>query len=140
MYGRLAPGPRPAALLIGLLIALGVVAAGPAGGASSDAEMVRVVVQFDEAPLAKYRDSLPGLKGVQEARTAKGHVDVKASASRAYLAHLGAKHADFEKKLRDATPDAAVQWRYDTAFNGMTVVVPRSQAGRNQAAARMSSR
>ena len=127
MFGRLAPGPRPAAFLIALLIALGIVAAGPAGGASGDADLVRVVVQFDEAPLAKYRDTLPGLKGVREARTAKGHVDVKAAASRAYLNHLGGKHADFEKKLRDAAATASVQWRYDTAFNGMAVEVPRSQ-------------
>ena len=127
MFGRIAPGPRPAAYLIALLIALGVVAAAPAGGASGEADLVRVVVQFDEAPLAKYRDTLPGLKGVREARTAKGHVDVKAPASRAYLKHLGDKHAAFEQKLRDATPDASVQWRYDTAFNGMTVVVPRAQ-------------
>ena len=89
--------------------------------------MVRVVVQFDEPPLAKYRDTIPGLKGVREARTAKGHVDVKAAASRAYLKHLAGKQADFEKKLHDATPEASVQWRYDTAFNGMTVVVPRAQ-------------
>src|SRR5687768_16338929 len=121
MYGRLAPGPRPAALLIALLIALGVVAAGPAGGASNEADTVRVVIQFDEAPLAKSRD-----KGVLQARTADGHVDVKAPASRAYLAHLKTKHDDFEKQLRDAT-SADVQWRYDTAFNGMTVVVPRDR-------------
>ena len=127
MFGRIAPGRRPAAYLIALLIVLGVVAAGPAGGASGEADLVRVVVQFDEPPLAKYRDTIPGLKGVREARTAKGHVDVKAAASRAYLKHLAGKHADFEKKLHDATPEASVQWRYDTAFNGMTVVVPRSQ-------------
>ena len=127
MFGRPAPGRRPAAFLIALLIALGVVAAGPAGGASSEADLVRVVVQFDEPPLAKYRDSLPGLKGVLKARTAKGHVDVEAPESRAYLAHLAAKHTDFEQKLRGAAPDAAVHWRYDTAFNGMTIEVPRDR-------------
>ena len=127
MFGRLGPGPRPAAFLIALLIALGIVAAGPAGGASSDSELVRVVVQFDDAPLAEYRDTLPGLKGVREARTPKGHVDVKAAASRAYLKHLGAKHADFEQKLQAATSDASVQWRYDTAFNGMAIQVRRNQ-------------
>ena len=127
MFDRLAPGPRPAAFLIALLIALGIVAAAPAGGASNDSELVRVVVQFDGAPLAKYKDSIPGLTGVLKARTAKGHVDVKAPASRAYLAHLGAKQADFEQKLEDALPNASVHWRYDTAFNGMTVEVPRDR-------------
>ena len=104
MFGRIAPGPRPAAYLIALLIVLGVVAAGPAGGASGEADLVRVVVQFDEPPLAKYRDTIPGLKGVREARTAKGHVDVKAAASRAYLKHLAGKHADFERKLLTRHP------------------------------------
>ena len=127
MFGRIAPGRRPAAYLIALLVVLGVVAAGPAGGASGEADLVRVVVQFDEPPLAKYRDTIPGLKGVREARTAKGHVDVKAAASRAYLKHLAGKQDEFEKTLRNATPEASVQWRYDTAFNGMTVVVPRAQ-------------
>ena len=127
MFARLAPGPRPAALLITLLIVLGVVAAGPAGGAANEPDLVRVVIQFDDAPLAKYRDTLPGLKGVLEARTDEGHVDVKAPASKAYLAHLKKKHADFEQQLRNGVPDAAVQWEYDTAVNGMTVVVPRDR-------------
>ncbi|HXH33866.1 MAG TPA: hypothetical protein VNJ54_05570 [Plantibacter sp.] len=127
MLGRIAPGPRPAAFLIALLIALGVVAAGSAGGASSETDMVRAVVQFDDAPLAQYRDSLPGLKGVLQARTADGHVNVKASASRAYLAHLGKKHGDFEKALGTGIPNAAVQLRYDTAFSGMTIIVPRDR-------------
>ena len=121
MFGRIAPGRRPAAYLIALLIALGVVAAGPAGGASGEADVVRVVIQFDEPSLAEYRDTLPGLKGVREARTAKGHVDVKAAASRAYLKHLAGKHADFEQKLREATPDASVQWRYDTALTFLRI-------------------
>jgi subtilisin family serine protease len=127
MFGRFAPGPRPAAFLIAFLIALGVVAAGPAGGAPSETDVVRVVVQFDDPALAEYRDTLPGLKGVRQARTAKGHVDVDAPASRAYLAHLARKQEDFEEKLRGASPNAAVHWRYDTAFNGMTIEVPRDQ-------------
>jgi subtilisin family serine protease len=127
MFRRIAPGPRPAALLIALLIALGVVAAGPAGGAAGENEMVRVVVQLDGAALAKYRDTLPGLKGVLAARTDEGHVNVKAQASKAYLAHLDRKHDSFEARLDDAAPTADVQWDYKVAFNGMTVEVPRSR-------------
>jgi minor extracellular serine protease Vpr len=119
-------GPR-AAFVIGLLVALGVLALGPATGAADEPELVRVVVQLDEPPLAKYRDTLPGLKGVLDARTPRGHLDVKAPASRAYLAHLGAKQKDFEAKLKDSVPTAAVQWRYDTAFNGLTLQIPRDR-------------
>ena len=126
MSRRIAPGPRPAAVLIALLIALGVVAAGPAGGAS-DNELVRVVVQLQDAPLAKYRDTLPGLQGVLEARTDDGHVNVKAQASRSYLAHVGKKHKEFKQRLDSTAPGAEVHWDYSVAFNGMTLEVPRSR-------------
>ena len=119
-------GPRAAALLIGCLIAVGVFAAGPAAGADQ-AEVVRVIVQLDDPALAKYRDTFPGLKGVVNARTAKGNLDVKAPASRAYLAHLAGKHKEFKDKLRDAVPSAAVQWEYDTALNGVAIEVSRDR-------------
>jgi minor extracellular serine protease Vpr len=67
------------------------------------------------------------LKGVLDARTPRGHLDVKAPASRAYLAYLGAKQKDFEEKLKSSVPTAAVQWRYDTAFNGLIVQVARDK-------------
>jgi hypothetical protein len=128
MFGRIA-GRRSAASLIPLLIVLGVVGAGPAGGAA-DQNLVRVTVQLADAPLAKYRDTLPGLKGVKQARTADGHLDVRAQASRAYLSHLAAKHAEFEQQLDASAPGADVHWRYKVAFNGMTIVVPRAQLDR----------
>ena len=120
-------GPRPAALLVALLVLTGVVAAAPAGGASTDAELVRVVIQLDEAPLAKYRDTLPTIKGVVAARTARGHLDVKAPASRAYLAHLANRQAELEQRLAAAAPGASVHWNYGVAFNGVTAVVPRDR-------------
>lgn len=126
MVGRPIRG-RTLAVAIGLLAALAVLALGPAMGTAADADVVRVVIQLDEPSLAKYRDTLPGLKGVLDARTAKGHLDTKASASRAYLAHLAQKQREFEGKLKGKLPNAAVQWRYDTAFNGMTVEVRRDQ-------------
>jgi minor extracellular serine protease Vpr len=127
VFRRVIRGPRAAFFVIGLLVALGVLALGPATGAADEPELVRVVVQLDEPPLAKYRDTIPGLKGVLDARTPRGHLDVKAPASRAYLAYLGAKQKDFEEKLKSSVPTAAVQWRYDTAFNGLTVQVARDK-------------
>jgi hypothetical protein len=109
------------------LVAAGVLAIGAGAGAAADGDLVRVVVQLDDPALAKYRNTLPGLKGVLDARTPKGHLDVKAAASRAYLKHLGDKQQDFEGKLKSAVPSAAVQWRYDTAFNGVTIEVPRDR-------------
>jgi minor extracellular serine protease Vpr len=124
MFGRLAPGPRPAAFLIALLVALGVVAAAPAGGADGTAESVRVIVQLGDPALAEYRDTLPGLQGVTKARTKRGHIDVKAPASQAYLAYLAEQQAKLEAIL-DANPQIEVHWRYDTAFNGLALEVPR---------------
>jgi subtilisin family serine protease len=124
MHGRLAPGPRPAALLIALLIALGVVAAGPAGGADGTSDSVRVIVQLGDPALAEYRDTLPGLQGVTKARTKRGHLDVKAPASQAYLDYLADRQAELEAIL-EANPEIEVHWRYDTAFNGMALEVPR---------------
>ena len=124
MFGRLAPGPRPAAVLIALLVALGVVAAGPAGGADGTSDSVRVIVQLGDPALAEYRDTLPGLTGVTKARSKRGHVDVKAPASQAYLAYLAEQQAELEAIL-DANPAIEVHWRYDTAFNGMALEVPR---------------
>ena len=109
-------GPRAAALFIGCLIAVGVFAAGPAVGADQ-AEVVRVIVQLDDAALAKYRDTLPGLKGVLNARTAEGHVDVKAPAStRVPRAPRPASTTTSRRRSDDAAPTADVQWDYDTAL------------------------
>jgi subtilase family protein/PA domain-containing protein/PKD domain-containing protein len=120
-------GPRIAAFVMCWLLAAGFLVIGAAAGSAADGDLVRVTVQLDEPALAKYRDTLPGLKGVLDARTPRGHLDVKAPASRAYLKHLGDKQKDFEAKLKDAAPSAAVQWTYDTAFNGLTVEVPRDR-------------
>ena len=126
MFGRIASGRRSAAFFIAAVLALGVVGAGPAGGAADD-DLVRVVVQLDDPPLAKYRDTLPGVKGVKQARTTDGHLDVRAQASRAYLSHVAAKQEDFEQHLDASAPAADVHWRYKVAFNGMTIEVPRAQ-------------
>ena len=120
-------GPRLAAVVTAWLVLVGILTAGPAAGTPEQEDLVRVIVQLDEPALAKYRDTLPGIKGVLKAKTPKGHVDTKAPASRAYLAHLGVKHKDFEGRLDALVPNAAVQWRYDTAFNGLTIAVPRDR-------------
>src|SRR5262245_47026552 len=120
-------GPRLAAFAVCLLVAAGFLAIGAGAGGAADGDLVRVVIQLDDAALAKYRDTLPGLKGVLDARTPKGHLDVKAPASRAYLKHLGDKQRDFEGRLKNVAPSSAVQWHYDTAFNGMTAEVPRDR-------------
>jgi minor extracellular serine protease Vpr len=109
------------------LVAAGVLAIGAGAGAAADGDLVRVVVQLDDPALAKYRDTLPGLNGVLDARTPKGHLDVKAPASRAYLAYLAKQQRDFEGTLKSAVPSAGIQWHYDTAFNGMTIEVPRDR-------------
>jgi minor extracellular serine protease Vpr len=118
---------RSRLFLAGVLVAIGVVAAGPAVGASGGSEVVRVVVQLDEPALASYRDTLAGLTGVLQARTADGHLDVTAPASQAYLAYLDAQQDEFEQQLVAAAPGAVVHWRYGIALNGLTIALRRDQ-------------
>jgi subtilisin family serine protease len=113
--------------LAALFVAIAVVAAGPASSAPGDASTVRVVVQLDDPQLATYRDTIPGLTGVLQARTADGHLDVGAPASQAYLAYLDTRHAEFEQLLAAAAPGAVVHWRYRIAFNGLAVALPPDQ-------------
>lgn len=115
---------RGMALLIALLF--GSVEAAPAMAADDD-DLVRVVVQLEDPPLAKYRDTLPGIQGVAEARTADGHLDVRDAASREYLGHVADEQGAFERQLDRAAPAADVHWRYKLAFNGMTVELPRGE-------------
>ena len=127
MFGRFAPGPRPAALLVGLLIAVGVVAAAPAGGASGDADIVRVVVQLGDAPLAKYRDTIPGLQGRQGSTDGQGPRRRQGARRAARTSRTSARSTRLRGPAPAVAPDASVQWRYDTAFNGMTVQVSRDR-------------
>ena len=115
---------RCMALLIALVF--GSVEAAPAIAADDD-DLVRVVVQLEDPPLAKYRDTLAGIQGVAEARTADGHLDVRDAASREYLTHVADEQGAFERQLDRAAPAADVHWRYKVAFNGMTIELPRGQ-------------
>ena len=119
---------RPGRLFVAvLLVAVGIGAVGPAAGSGST-EFLRVVVQLEDPSLSSYRDTVPGLTGVLQARTADGHLDVSAPASEAYLSYLAGKHREFEQALAAAAPGAVVHWRYRVAFNGLTVALPRDQA------------
>jgi Subtilase family/PKD domain/PA domain len=117
---------RRCALLVVVLGVLGCVGSPPARGAA-DTEVVRVVVQLEDPPLAKYRDTLPDVQGVREARTADGHLDVKDPASREYLSRVASEQGDFEARLAQAVPAAEIHWRYRVAFNGLAIEVPRPQ-------------
>jgi hypothetical protein len=117
---------RRCALLVVALGMLGGVGPASARGAV-DEEVVRVVVQLEEPPLAKYRDTLAGFQGVTEARTADGHLDVKDPASREYLSHVASEQGDFEARLAQAVPSAEIHWRYKVAFNGLAMEVARSE-------------
>lgn len=88
---------------------------------------IRVIIQLSDPPLAQYRDTLPGLKGVVAARTQSGHLDVKAPASAAYVNYLKQKQDAFIPQLLSAAPGAKVQWRYQISVNGLAARIQRSQ-------------
>ena len=79
-------------------------------------------MQLEDEPLARADEAA-------EARTVDGHLDVKDTASREYLAEVADEHESFEDRLAQAAPAAKVQWRYNVAFNGLALALPAAQLG-----------
>lgn len=107
-----------------------VVAFVPLGAPAADdiavsRDLIRVVVELADPPLATYEGSTLDLRGGLDARTPDGHLDVAAPASQTYLRHLATRQRAFERTLRAVAPEVQIHWRYRIAFNGLTVLVPR---------------
>jgi subtilisin family serine protease len=60
-------------------------------------------------------------------------LDVHAARSASYLHSLAAAQQAFTAKLATEVPDARVNWHYDVALDGVSVVVPASQLPRLRA-------
>jgi minor extracellular serine protease Vpr len=88
----------------------------PAGHRSG---RVRVIVTLGLAPLARAHAN-----GVFASRTAAQRLDVRSSASRRYVARLGAAQTRAIRQLRLAIPSARVSERYRVVLDGFTVSLP----------------
>ncbi len=103
----------------------------------------RYIVRLSDEPLASYRGGIEGLAPTNPdtlrlasrspgAASAGGNVklNTKSAASTAYLAYLDSRHARFEQTLQRVAGNAEVVYRYQFAFNGMTVTMTQDQAAR----------
>ncbi len=91
---------------------------------ASDAPLVPVIVQLEDAPLASYRGGLPGLAPTSPEATGRRRVDPTSADSRRYLAHLDGRFDRFERELGSLVPGAAVTRRFDVVLGGVAAQVP----------------
>jgi subtilisin family serine protease len=89
------------------------------------------IVKLDQAPLASYRGGVAGLAPTSPAVTGADRLAVDTPASKAYLAHLDARHRILREIVtaalgRSVTPS----FRYRYAFNGMALDLTDAEAAR----------
>jgi subtilisin family serine protease len=102
-------------------------ASGSAAPARPSGPLVEVVVTLPRAPLA-----VAAARGTRLGSAVRGRhsLDARAPAAVAYLRTLDAAQARYATRLATAVPDARVNWHYDVALDGVSVVVPASQVSR----------
>jgi hypothetical protein len=106
-----------------------VTAASPAAASSPDpaAGPVTVIVELEDAPVAAYRGTIPGLAATSPAVTGAARLDPQAPAVQAYLAYLAGKQQEFEAAAREAVPGARVLHRYRMVLNGVALRLPEDR-------------
>jgi subtilisin family serine protease len=120
---RLSRGP----VLLSVFAALVLLASGSAPARSSRAAvpMVEVVVTLQQPSLARMRTTSRAF-----AARAGTRLDLRATASVAYLARLDAAQRAVVRRIRASIPRAYVRWRYGVVLNGIAIVVPESRVDR----------
>ncbi|TML66487.1 MAG: hypothetical protein E6G13_13425 [Actinobacteria bacterium] len=101
-----------------LLVALP--AAAPARLVRSSPARVEVVVTLAQPPLA-----LAPWRTLSAVGTGR-RLDVRSTASVAYLRRLDAAQTSVAARIRRAIPAAETRWRYSVVADGMAVVIPRN--------------
>ena len=95
------------------------------GSANSDAR-ISIIVKLEDASLAAYSGSVAGLAPTNPRITGTPRLDVRSSASQAYLAYLNGKHNAFMTAALQAVPSAQIIHNYTVVFGGVSMVVPSS--------------
>ncbi|MCO1333082.1 S8 family serine peptidase [Microbulbifer sp. OS29] len=112
------------ALLAGLLLSGGSMAASDSGGLNLRSEKQRKVyiVQLDGAPLSSYSGTIPGLSATKPSN--RGKLDPHSSSYRHYSDFLKSRR----QQVLSAIPSAHKVHEYDTAFNGFAAVMSEKDA------------
>ena len=85
------------------------------------------IVRLEDPSLVKYKGTIKGLAAPEvDARTKK--INMRASASQAYLQHLDKTQDTFIDTATTQLPDLKVTNRYNVIFNGLSVVIKANQA------------
>jgi subtilisin family serine protease len=115
----------PPATLLGLLVALALLASGGAAarGTAGASDLVEVVVTLPQAPLTQ--------AVLYDRRLASAHgrhaLNVRMPAAVSYLRTLAAAQSAFAARVARKLPDARIRWHYSVALDGVSVVLPRSE-------------
>src|SRR5205814_8915663 len=84
-------------------------------------DRIRVIVSLKLPPLAQAYG-----RGLYAAGAAH-RLNIRSSASQAYLRRIDAEQASALRQLRRALPAARVSWRYQVVLNGFAVSIPAPQ-------------
>jgi subtilisin family serine protease len=89
--------------------------------------LVSVVIKLEDAPLASYKGSVPGLAATDATVTGEKRLNVRSDTSRKYLAHIVQKMQTVESSILAVASQASVTHRYPVVFGGMTVRIPQDK-------------
>lgn len=91
---------------------------------------VRIIVQLEDPPVARYRGGIAGFAATSPRATGARKLDVKTPRARAYREYLTERQSRFVDELSRVAPGAEVDYRYQVVFNGvaMNVYPDRAEA------------
>ena len=112
--------------VLGSLVLLAAAGAGtPAGSAGpARAGLVEVVVTLPQPSLA---EAVVRNRGLAARTTVHRRLDVRATASVAYLRTLASAQRTLQARIQARIPAARVHWHYGVVLNGIAVAVPAGQ-------------
>ena len=96
-------------------------------GSLPASERVKLIVHFNEPPLALYSGGIQGLAATNPSLLGQSGLDLDSAASRAYLQHLARHHERFMQQVTQAVANPELLADYRVAFNGMALEVPTSE-------------
>lgn len=96
----------------------------PAQPVTAEPSLVGVVVQFEDAPLARYTGGISGLKATSPKVSGTKRLNVRSPESQRYVQYLDSKMQAFEQTATSSIPGTKVGYRYQTVLGGVSMKVP----------------
>ena len=101
----------------------------PAGTQMPESASGLYLVRLEEPALAQYRGGVAGLRATSPQATGAERLDVRSSASRAYLDHLAEQQAEATTDIsKNLGRDVAAEQTYRHALNGIAVAMAPEEA------------